>query len=913
MRLLSYTRSKTGSATESRAQSAQNRLKDTQLQNKSKSSHSTTTKRYRTGLQEELGNTTDTKKKARTRKQSETATEKNGYQTNNLPELEENDLASSETEVKAPRRKKTRLYFSERSRTSSSESWSSRPSRSQNPPAPVRAPAAPQPTLSLYDTLVSGPPSISRRTRGNTSNILMRDGKPIPVFIQFKAQNRAYLAQDVRSMSGQELVDAPTEESLNFTDMDLVGHVCETLRWNEFKFYNTRFLEDCRINGRMLNIEDYLIYDPAKSKIGPKPVSQVDAGSLDSDDEDNSNNNSYDTNNNETQPSSTNIPLIPRLSTSAALPSINGIFNEGSHNLEPFALTSLSAIIPSREVDDWNNYSRLAESTNITSPFVIDESDEEQQEPRNRDNGNSNTKSSNVSSTGTTSGGRRTKRARRTITRLSDNNSQSPLAVFFQESDNDNKNGDGNNGDKMAFEDDVIVLPSIADNVSENFGPRRRLIEIEDEEEEEEYDDDDEDSLNLQTQPRSSPLNSSPQSTKSLSNKKNGNTSAEKADEAVEHDIFQTNSNTTTFSSSSAFVKHTTSTLLNNPSLPSLIPLPPMNVATLYKARYTLREDIIITAAVRQSIRQNISYRNCFLGLSATIFLNIRTFEGLRSRWKSILKTSLRETLQRAARQWKDLEVVDLSPLVKFWRDHGLVVNLEESARNDLVDIVQLLKKSNNDTAPLDDSGLISLFMEVPANSSSLLTLSASSLPLSSAPLSLEPIVIDPEDPVELTSPQTSGSNTHNNINNKVNNSNDINPNIYTTTINSRSSSSSSGEDSSIQQNSQEQASQQSLSQSTNLEKLVCEESKNLPALPLLDEEESGEDSELGSDKSIQNTNGIDYRGQRGVGIGLRGVTGGVARAVRAVRGVGVQRGGVSGGGGMAQPHPVNVMFGFEN
>lgn len=127
--------------------------------------------------------------------------------------------------------------------------------------------------------------SISRRTRQITSNIFTRNGQPIPVFIQFKARNRIELAEEVVLMSGQYLISAPTAESLNFTDIELVEHVCETLRWNTFKFYNTRFIQDCRLQGALLDIEDYLIFDPAESKVLPRPVDKVDGGSIDFEDE----------------------------------------------------------------------------------------------------------------------------------------------------------------------------------------------------------------------------------------------------------------------------------------------------------------------------------------------------------------------------------------------------------------------------------------------------------------------------------------------------------------------------------------------------------------------------------------------------------------------------------------------------
>lgn len=154
-------------------------------------------------------------------------------------------------------------------------------------------------------------PSVSNRTRRNITKILIRNGAPIPVFIQFKAKNRTQLAQDVRTMSGGDthggidsktgkhdggtnvgdLIDEPTPNSLNFTDVELAPYVSETLRWNEFKFYDVKFLEDCRRFGRLMDINDYLIYDPETSKVVPRPIDQIDAGVIDSDSDSDQGNN----------------------------------------------------------------------------------------------------------------------------------------------------------------------------------------------------------------------------------------------------------------------------------------------------------------------------------------------------------------------------------------------------------------------------------------------------------------------------------------------------------------------------------------------------------------------------------------------------------------------------------------------
>lgn len=113
-------------------------------------------------------------------------------------------------------------------------------------------------------------PAISLRTRNNTGSILTQNGKPIPIFIQFKIKNRIKLAEEIKSMTGQDLLLTPNEESLNLTEPDLVEELRITPRLNEHKFYNVRLIDDSRQYGYLQDLDGYLLYDPEKQRIYPK-------------------------------------------------------------------------------------------------------------------------------------------------------------------------------------------------------------------------------------------------------------------------------------------------------------------------------------------------------------------------------------------------------------------------------------------------------------------------------------------------------------------------------------------------------------------------------------------------------------------------------------------------------------------
>lgn len=256
----------------------------------------------------------------------------------------------------------------------------------------------------------SAMPLVARRTRGNTSSILMRNGKPIPIFIQFKASNRTQLAQEVLSMSGRELISAPTAESWNFTDPSLVSHVSETLRWNEFKFHDVKFLEDCRRYGCLLNLDDYLIYDPATTRILPKPIEQINAGAVDSEEEDQKGAIKFGIYSQASGTQGHNLQLSNTQSQNDTLATEHGAVSSSvgaaafvgtlptesytqsgsqdkpsesslssstkSHTTSKFGFFSR---LPSREIDYWNSTTNVFKSSKTTGPFVIEESDEEEE------------------------------------------------------------------------------------------------------------------------------------------------------------------------------------------------------------------------------------------------------------------------------------------------------------------------------------------------------------------------------------------------------------------------------------------------------------------------------------------------------------------------------------------------------
>lgn len=237
--------------------------------------------------------------------------------------------------------------------------------------------------------------SISRRTRQITGNIFTRNGQPIPVFIQFKARNRIELAEEVVLMSGQHLISAPTDESLNFTDVELVEHVSETLRWNAFKFYNTRFIQDCRLQGTLLNVEDYLIYDPAESKVLPRPVDKVDGGSIGFEEEEESDR-QKSVAPNRLRTHTVSPALSVHSPTDVTVPN-NGlpdfrdksvdIKNEGDDSFEsawkyptpPSGLVTFTAL---DKVAFPNNKTELGKDVEGEGPFTIHDPEEERNEPQ---------------------------------------------------------------------------------------------------------------------------------------------------------------------------------------------------------------------------------------------------------------------------------------------------------------------------------------------------------------------------------------------------------------------------------------------------------------------------------------------------------------------------------------------------
>lgn len=104
-------------------------------------------------------------------------------------------------------------------------------------------------------------------------------------------------------MTGQDLLEFPTEDSLNFTNREQVGELRHTMRLNDFKFYDIKALENSRQIGRLVNLEPYQLYDPETDKILPKPRDVIVETQADEGEDDNENDHNSQSFNNDTSES----------------------------------------------------------------------------------------------------------------------------------------------------------------------------------------------------------------------------------------------------------------------------------------------------------------------------------------------------------------------------------------------------------------------------------------------------------------------------------------------------------------------------------------------------------------------------------------------------------------------------------